>query len=110
MAEGISLNYNNGIFTEFFTLLGKVGKRVKTTPEEKRRIIKYGLPLNGKIKDIISIVNYSTFRRWVTDGLDNKKRETKKVGRPRITTEEIRQLIVRLAKENNWLVNSFPLT
>ena len=79
-------------------LRSKLPKRITTTSCEKRRLIRYGLPLRGQIKRIISIVNYSTFRRWVAEGVTNKK--PPKRGRPRKTTQEIIDLIVRMAKEN----------
>ena len=113
------------IFQEFLTLLGKMvqsdlvrqiqylkvenqilrskaGKIVTTTASEKRRLVKFGLPLGGKIKDVISIVSYSTFRRWVNDGVSGKSKKIPKRGRPKKTTQEIIDLVVRLARENNW--------
>ncbi|MEW6008198.1 MAG: integrase core domain-containing protein [Candidatus Omnitrophota bacterium] len=114
---------DNWIFQEFLLLLGhlvhsnllrqidylkvenrilrsKLGQRVNITISEKRRLIKYGLPLGGSIRNFISIVSYSTFRRWVSNGISKNKTNTAR-GRRR-TPEEIRELIVRLAKENNW--------
>jgi putative transposase len=113
---------NNWIFQEFLFLLGhmvhsnlvrqidylkvenqilrsKLGKRVTLSPTEKQRLIKYGLPLGGSIKRFISIVSYSTFRRWVSNGVSKSKNNRR--GRRR-TPQEIRELIIRLAKENNW--------
>ncbi len=113
------------VFQEFLTMLGKMvqsdlvrqiqylkvenqilrskaGKRVTTTTSEKRRLVKFGLPLGGKIKDVVSIVSYSTFRRWVNDGVSGKGKKRPKRGRPRKTTQEIIDLVVRLARENNW--------
>jgi putative transposase len=79
-------------------LRGKIGKRVSTTEAEKRRLIKFGLPLGGKIKNIISIVAYSTFRKWVT--ADGSPRKLCAKGKNRKTNKDIIGLIVRLAKEN----------
>ena len=91
---------NNGIFQEFLFLLGhlahnnlmrqidflktenkilrsKLGKRVNVSASEKQQLIKYGLPLNGSIKYFLSIVCYSTFRKWVTNGVvTNPKNKT----------------------------------
>jgi len=112
---------NNFLFQEFLSLLGKMtqsnlirqieylkvenrvlrsklGSRITTTPSEKRRLIKFGLPLGGDIRNIISIVGYSTFRRWVSKGISSKKQP--KRGRPKKSTQEIIDLIVRLAREN----------
>ncbi|MHC4122437.1 MAG: helix-turn-helix domain-containing protein, partial [Planctomycetota bacterium] len=68
---------------------------------EKRRLVKFGLPLGGSIKDFMSIVSYTTFRKWVNEGVNNNKRKSK-IGRPRKNSKEIRELVVRLARENNW--------
>jgi len=80
-------------------LRSKLPKRVTTSQAEKRRLIKYGLPLRGQIKNTISIVGYSTFRRWVTEGVTNKKKPRR--GRPRKTTQEIIDILIRMAKENH---------
>lgn len=80
-------------------LRSKAGKRINVTASEKQKLLKYGLPLNGSIRHFISIVSYSTFRKWVTNGVSGNKKV--KRGRKR-TPEEIRELVVRLAKENHW--------
>ena len=115
-----SYTINSNLFQEFLFLLGKITQgnlirqmeylkvenevlrsklpeRITTTASEKRRIIKYGLPLGGQIKQVISIVSYSTFRRWVNRDVLGK---VPKRGRPRRTTQEIIDIIVRMAKEN----------
>lgn len=79
-------------------LRAKLPKRISTTPSEKRRLIKYGLPLKGKIREVISIVGYSTFRRWAHNGIGIKN--VPKRGRPKKTTQEIIDLIVQMAREN----------
>jgi putative transposase len=116
---------NNGVFQEFLALIGrmvhgqlvkqiqylkaenqvlrsKLGRCVNLKACEKRRLVKFGLPLGGSIKDFMSIASYTTFRKWVNEGIHAKARKKLKPGRPRKTTKEIRELIVRLAKENNW--------
>ena len=76
---------------------------IRTTYQEKLRLIKYGLPLGGSIKKIISIVNYSTFRRWVNDFEDGNLNKHVKLGRPKKTNQDIINLIIRMAKENlDW--------
>ncbi len=78
-------------------------KVIRTTYQERLRLIRFGLPLNGSIKKIISIVNYSTFRRWVNDLEEGKLKKNVKLGRPRRTAQDIIDLIVRMAKENlDW--------
>ena len=123
MADTISYTKNNWIFQEFLLLLGhlvhsrpvrqldylkvenrilrsKAGKRVSITLNEKRRLLKYGLPLGGSIKEFISIVGYSTFRRWANGSLSYNKNNGPR-GRKR-KPEEIRELVVKLAQENHW--------
>ena len=118
-----SYTRNNRIFQEFLFLLGhvvhsnlmrqidylkvenqilrsKAGKRVNVTAYEKRKLLKYGLPLNGSIRHFISIVSYSTFRKWATSGIPASKKDAKR-GRRR-TPQEIRELVIRLAQENIW--------
>ena len=117
-----SYTINGTVFQEFLTLLGKMvhgnlmrqieylkveneilrgklPKRITATPAEKRRLVKYGLPLGGQIKHLVSIVSYSTFRRWATG---KAATSGQKRGRPRKTKQEIIDLIVRMAKENSW--------
>ena len=110
-----SYTINGNLFREFFGLLGKMAHsdlirqieyikveneilrsklpgRITTTPAEKRRLIKYGLPLGGSIKRVISVVGYSTFRRWVAQGVANKKEP--KRGRKRKTTQEVIDILI----------------
>lgn len=77
-------------------LRSKLGKRVNVSASEKRRLLNLGLPLNGGIRYFISIVSYSTFRKWATNGVSTNKQL--KRGRKR-TPEEIRELVVKLAKK-----------
>lgn len=84
-------------------LRSKCPKRITTTADEKYRLLKYGLPLGGKLKKLISVVHYATFRRWVTDDSTRKSANKDRRGRPRITSKEIVDLIIRMAKENlSW--------
>ena len=83
-------------------LRSKLPKHVRTTHQEKLKIIRYGLKLGGKIKEVISIVNYVTFRRWVVS-LNGGYLQTKKIGRPRKTKQEIVDIIIRMGIENlDW--------
>jgi len=126
MSTANTYTINSSVFQEFLFLLGKLvhsnlvrqieylkvenqilrsklGRIVTTTPSEKRRILKYGLALGSDIRNLISIVTYSTFRRWVNYGVGKQPEdEIKKRGRPKKTSAEIRELVIRLAKENAW--------
>lgn len=83
-------------------LRSKLGAQVRTTYQEKLKLIRYGLRLGGKIKNLISIVNYTTFRRWVID-YGKGELQINKLGRPRTTPQEIIDIILRMAIENlSW--------
>lgn len=116
-----SYSNNKTLFQAFFMLLGKLvhgelirqieylkvenkilrGKLryIRVTPSERRRIVKFGVPLGPDIRRFISIVQYCTFRKWVKGR--HYRMIPKKRGRNRIK-KEIRDLIIRFAKENSW--------
>ena len=83
------------------TLRARVGKQIHTTPEERRRLLKFGLPLGDSVKHLISIVTYGTFLRWVRQHSNVSPKPRGKSGRPR-KPEEVEGLVVRLATETGW--------
>ncbi len=72
-------------------------QRIFLTPHERARLLKLGKELGPGIRRVITIVDYSTFRRWVRNEAGCKVTR----GRPRIT-KRIRELVVRLANETGW--------
>ncbi len=81
-------------------LRGRVPKqRIFLKPQERKRLLKLGQALGPGVRHIITIVTYSTFRRWVRKA-DNKEKAVK-TGRPRIKIC-IRELVVRIAQETGW--------
>jgi len=67
----------------------KLPSRITLDNRERNTLVKHGKKLGGKIKDVMTIVSYSTFRRWVR-GIENEspkptKRPAKKPGgRPKV--------------------------
>ncbi|MGE0267964.1 MAG: integrase core domain-containing protein [Candidatus Omnitrophota bacterium] len=76
-------------------------RRMVLTDKERNRLIKFGQPLGGDIKRLISIVSPSAFYSWI-----RKQRDPgytpKRRGRPRAFTIAIKELIVEMAKRNKW--------
>lgn len=81
-------------------LRSKLPNQIRTTPAERKRLIKLGKALGIALRDLITIVSYSSFLRWLRDE-DDKPSKPCKTGRP-ATQTDIRQLIVLLATDNNW--------
>jgi putative transposase len=85
--------------TENRILRSKLPKRIDVTPAERAKLVKLGVRLGSAIKELITIVHPRTFARWISEGKSGKK--PRKRGRPR-KPEEIRQLIVEMAKATGW--------
>jgi putative transposase len=84
-------------------LRDKLPRRITVTPAERARLVKSGRALGGVLKDLITIVSPRTFARWVADAdtTGAKRTPPRKAGRPR-TAEDIRALVIRIARENCW--------
>lgn len=82
-------------------LRSKLPKRVEVTPKEKNRLVKFAANLGSALNELASLAHPSTIRRWIREAAGGITKQTKKRGRPR-TDEEIRQLILKLARENDW--------
>jgi len=85
-------------------LRSRLPKRIIATPTERSRLAKLGRELGAKLKEIISIVSYDTFRRWVRAAESahvTHNRPPQRTGRPRTATD-IRELVVLLARDNRW--------
>jgi putative transposase len=80
-------------------LRSKLPKRVLVTPREKQRLLKFGKKLGKALKDLMSIVCYRTFCRWLWGEASTKSK--RRPGRPQKSVE-IQKLILQLARETGW--------
>ena len=75
------------------------------TSQEKRRLLKFGRKLGVQLRDLISIVSYQTFVRWIREReashAEKKAASARKPGRPG-TSDDIRELVLKLARKNSW--------
>ena len=82
-------------------LRSKLPKRVPVTEKERNKLVKFGSKLGKALGELVTIVHPDTLRRWIREAGKQAKRKATKVGRPK-TREEIRELIIKLARENDW--------
>ena len=82
-------------------LRSKLGTRVPVTDKERNRLVKFGAKLGKALGELVTIVHPDTLRRWIREAGKPGKKTPAKKGRPR-TKEEIRELIIKLARENDW--------
>ena len=85
-------------------LRAKIDGPVRVTPGERLRLVRLAKPLGSTIKALVSIVSPQTFLRWIRDADKRrvkKKKTGRKPGRPK-SPEQIRRLVLRLAKETGW--------
>ena len=66
-------------------------------PVERRRLMKIGAEMGHAVEHTLGVVSIKTYRRWLRE--ERGGRTPGKVGRPRLT-KSLRELIIRLAREN----------
>ena len=84
-------------------LRARLPQRIIVRPDERKKLLKAAKGVGKAIRELTNIVSPKTFLRWMNQepkGL-MKPLPTRKPGRPK-TSEEIRELVVRLARENHW--------
>ncbi len=82
-------------------LRSKLPMRVPVTDKERNKLVKFGSKLSKALGELVTIVHPDTLRRWIREAGKKAKRKPAKVGRPR-TQEEVRELVIKLARENDW--------
>jgi len=81
-------------------LHSRLKQQIRTTRPERKILLNFGKPLGTAVKDLISIVTYSTFLCWKRKG-ESSTHKPRSVGRPR-TSVDVRKLILQMAEENEW--------
>ena len=85
-------------------LRAKLPTTLTLTAREKAALIQLGSAVGSAIHNLVTIVSYRTFCRWTAAGppLKNARAATaRKPGRPK-TAEDVRTLVLKLARENGW--------
>lgn len=82
-------------------LRSKLPRRVQVTAQERNKLVKFGSKLSKAIGELVTIVHPDTLRRWIREANKPGGKKSAKKGRPR-TREKIRELIIKLARENDW--------
>ncbi|MEM6259646.1 MAG: hypothetical protein AAGI37_15310 [Planctomycetota bacterium] len=72
--------------------------RLILTPEERERLLSIGGEMDHRVNGLISVVTFATYQRWLREKQD--KRVPRRAGQPRKVTDGLRELILRIAKEN----------
>jgi putative transposase len=102
MTQSIMLRQIAYLKAENAVLRSRCPKNVQTTPAERSLLIRLGKPLGNAIQELLSLVHYKTFQRWVRDEAKPLSEKAKRPpGRPPIP-QNIEELILRLAKETSW--------
>ena len=82
-------------------LRSKLPSRLTITLAERHRLAKFGARLGRALREVVTIVAPSTFLRWIREFRNRASKPPSKRGRRR-TPEQIRRLILKLARENGW--------
>jgi putative transposase len=83
-------------------LRSKLAKRITVTAKERKRLVRFAKHLGSAVlRQLTTIVAPTTLLAWIREEKKNPKKIPAKRGRRR-TDEQIRRLILMLAKENEW--------
>ena len=82
--------------TELEIARAHLPERIALTPQEKQRLVDAGKPLGSALKQLITLVSYRTFLRWLAKTEPDQPPSS--TGRPPID-ERLRELILRISKQ-----------
>jgi putative transposase len=82
-------------------LRSRLPRRLTLTDQERNRLVRFGSKLGSALDRLVSIVHPGTLRRWIREDRKGKRKAPAPRGRRR-TAEQIRRLILKLARENSW--------
>ena len=82
-------------------LRSKLPRIVPVTETDRHRLVKFGTKLGKALNALVTSVHPDTLRRWIREASKRAKRKPAPRGRPK-TRQEIRELIIKLARENDW--------
>jgi putative transposase len=85
-------------------LRAKLGRVVRTTPDERARLVQLAAAVGDAIKELVSIVQPCTLLKWARQAKSgvNAPAASVRKGGSRRTPDEVRALIVRMAQETGW--------
>ena len=81
--------------------------RIVTTEPERRRLLRAGRKLGHQLKQLMTIVSYDSFRRWVREVEEQRQKEgtverpSRTPGRRR-TPEDVRKLVIKIRQETGY--------
>jgi putative transposase len=82
-------------------LRSKLPYRVTITNQERNRLVRFASKLGPALNQLVSIVHPDTLRRWIREDRRGKRKKPVPRGRRR-TAEQIRRLILKLARDTGW--------
>jgi putative transposase len=87
--------------TENEVLRSQLPARVVVTLQQRRRLVRFAKNLKrAALHELVSIVHPDTLRRWIRE--ERKGRKAPASPGRRRTAEDIRKLILKLARETGW--------
>lgn len=85
-------------------LRSRIDRQIRVTPAERHRLMRLAKPLGAALKVLVTIVKPDTVLRWIREADRKqpvKRRGAREPGRPR-TADDIRELVIRIARETGW--------